>query len=131
MKWHSKWLPTYMAISGLLGMIIGVVIIYLIRGDFSLEVLTGALTAATIIILFNVFNIRRKKDCTPDFDERTRMNIFKVSAVTSYTFMGILFISISILASTGKKTIPLSYLFIFFIIYCWTIGIGTFVAKRR
>jgi len=53
-KKFQKWYLVFMGASVLVGSILGLTLMYFIKGQFSFTVLLGALTGAAILIIINV-----------------------------------------------------------------------------
>lgn len=127
----QKWNLTFMAVCGMLGAMIGLIIIYAITGEFNFSSLLGFLTAAAILIIINVIKVLVKKDNTPETDERTRKNMLKFLLYASHIFIGTLFIALGIITILGIESISITYLWIIIIAYLWFSGIGGFIVSRK
>ena len=130
-KKQQEWMLTYMAIGGLAGMCLGLGIVYLIEGTFSLGVLLGILTAAGLTIVFNIVKVMAKKDKTPETDERTRQNIIKFYAYFSHAFLGLVFLLLGIGTFMDVQNVSIAYLWVFMMVYIFTSGFGAMWVKRR
>ncbi|MCT1905225.1 hypothetical protein [Oceanobacillus sojae] len=91
----------------------------------------GGITGAAIIAVFAWIIKRRKKDNTPEADERVKHNIFRFSAYASHISLAVLFLGIFIFSLVGVESVSITYLWIFFVAYIWVTGIGTVIARRR
>lgn len=74
---------TFGAVGALIGMLAG----QFMKGGFDLSGFLGALTAAIILFTIDIIRNWRKRDSTPDFDERTTNNIIKFYAYASNGFI--------------------------------------------
>ena len=61
-KMFQKWFLAFMGASVLVGSILGLTLMYFIKGQFNFSVLLGALTGAAILIIINVIIIHLIKD---------------------------------------------------------------------
>ncbi|MEO4052282.1 hypothetical protein [Solibacillus sp. CAU 1738] len=127
----QKWNLAFVAVSTVIGGLLGQTIIYSIKGEFSFSVILGFLTGATILIVINIIKIYLKKDKTPDIDERTRNNVLNFLVFSSNIFLGLLFVALSIISIIGMESIAIKNLWIIMIAYLWIIGIGAFIVRRR
>ncbi|GEN87303.1 hypothetical protein MKY30_00050 [Oceanobacillus sp. FSL W8-0428] len=91
----------------------------------------GGLTGAIILAVFAFIKYKRKKDNTPEADERVKHNIFRFSAYVSYVSLAVLFMGIFIFSLLGAESVSIAYLWIFFVAYIWITGIGTVIARKR
>lgn len=127
----ERWVPIFMIICTLIGILLGSIILYYVQGDLPYEVITGGVIAATVLIIIQVLKIKFKKNNLPETDERVAKNIFRYFAYTSHVFLAILFIALAVVTVLGKEVISIFYLWILFFAYIWTVGIGTLILKRR
>lgn len=125
-KMH-KWMLTFAAGGGFIGMIIG----NLLTGSLDISVVLGALTALVLMFIIDLIRNRLKKDKTPDFDERTVNNMMKYYAIIANIFIAILFIGLAILSFMEIESIEISYLFIPIVVYLFTSGIGAIIVSRK
>ncbi|GIO24674.1 hypothetical protein [Oceanobacillus sp. J11TS1] len=128
----KKWAPFFRIIASLVGCILGASLYYFFQGgEFPYEVLLGGLTGAIILAIFAFIKYKRKKDNTPEADERVKHNIFRFSAYASHISLAVLFLGIFIFSLLGVESVSITYLWIFFVVYIWVTGIGTVIARRR
>jgi len=127
----EKWNLTFRAINMLVGVILGLTIVYIIKEEFDLNVLLGAITGIVILIVINVIKIWLKRDRTPDTDERIQKNMLTFHLFSSHIFIGILFVALCISMFIGIKYISTIYLWIIIIAYICFSGIGAFIVSRR
>ncbi|GGP06846.1 ATP synthase subunit I [Oceanobacillus neutriphilus] len=122
---------TLRLISSLIGILLGTILVFFFQGEYPYEVLLGGLTGAVIIAVFAWIIKKRKKDNTPEADERVKQNIFRFSAYASHISLAVLFMGIFISSLLGVESVSMMYLWIFFVAYIWITGIGTVIARRR
>ncbi|AIF42937.1 hypothetical protein [Virgibacillus sp. SK37] len=127
----QKWNLAFMAVCIMFGAIIGLIIIYVITGEFNFSSLLGFITGATILFIINVIKVLVKNDNTPETDERTRKNMLKFLLYASNIFIGVLFITLGIITILGMESISITYLWIIIIAYLWFSGIGGFIVSRK
>lgn len=130
-KTLQQWNLAFMALFGIFGTLIGMTIIYFTTGKFDISLLLGALTGATIFIVINIVKVLIKKDKLPETDERIRKNIMKYLLYSSHIFIGVLFLTLTLVTFLGFESISLTYLWIIIIVYLWISGIGGFIVSRR
>lgn len=92
----ERWVPIFMIICTLIGILLGSIILYYVQGDLPYEVITGGVIAATVLIIIQVLKIKFKKNNLPETDERVAKNIFRYFAYTSHVFLAILFIALAV-----------------------------------
>lgn len=127
----QKWNMAFQAIVIMLGAIVGLSIVYFVKGEFYFSVLLGFLAGAGILIVINIIKVCIKNDRTPDADERTIKNMLKFFVFSSHLFIGLLLVALSISTLTGIEQVSLSYLWIIIISYLWISGVGAFIVSRR
>ncbi|SHG71297.1 hypothetical protein [Ornithinibacillus halophilus] len=127
----QKWNLAFMAVCTMVGVLLGLTLIYIVKGQFNFSVLLGALTASAILIIINVIKVHLKKDRTPETDERTVKNLLKFYVYSSHIFLGLLFVALGIITLVGIENISITYLWILIIAYLWISGIGALVVSRR
>lgn len=127
----QKWNLAFSAICGMAGAIIGLIIFYIVKGEFNFSSLLGFLTASAILIIINVIKVLLKKDKTPETDERTIRNMRKYFLYTSHIFIGMLFIALGVITLIGIESISITSLWIIIIAYLWFNGIGGIIVSRR
>lgn len=130
-KLMEKWAPYFTIACTLLGTMLGTFLVYVFQDTFPYEVLAGGLTGALILIGIQLVKQQTKRDRTPEVDERTIRNLFRFYAIASFSFLGLLFVSLAALTLLGNESVPLLYLWLFFFSYIWFIGIGAIITKRR
>lgn len=130
-KDSEKWNVTFRAINVLAGIILGLTIVYIIKEEFNLNVLLGALTGIILLIVVNVMKVRLKSDRTPDTDERIQKNLLKFHLFSSHIFIGLLFFALCISMFIGIGKISTIYLWSIIIVYICFSGIGAWIVSRR
>src|SRR5699024_9334034 len=108
----QTWNLAFSALFGIIGMLIGITIIYFTTGKFDLSLLLGGLTGATILIMINLIKVLMKKDNLPETDERVQKNVKSYLFFSSHIFIGLLFVALTIITLLGFKSISLTYLWI-------------------
>jgi|SRR5699024_3179250 len=123
----QKWILSFGAIGALIGISIG----QLVSGSFDFSGILGALTAVIIIVTINIIRNWRKRDATPEFDERTTNNMLKFYAYASNGFILLSLLIFSFLSLKGIESVSVSTvlvsLFAFFILS----GATAFVISKR
>lgn len=127
----GKWHLTFRAVRILVGFVLGLTLVSVIRGEFNLSVLLGAIAAVCILFIANLIKIRMQKDGLPETDERIKNNILKLFVFSSQIFIGLTFISLSIMMFTNVEAVALSYLWIIMISYLLITGIGAFIVSKK
>lgn len=133
-KNRKKWMKknsAFLNLGGLFfGTLLATIFIYIFQGELKFEGLI--VVSITLMIMAIIIIIRRKlqKNNIPEVDERIKMNMFKVHFYMSHIFLAILFLTIGILTLSGKKSVPLSYLWIFFFSFITISGIGGVITKK-
>lgn len=127
----QTWNLAFSALFGIIGMLIGITIIYFTTGKFDLSLLLGGLIGATILIMINLIKVLMKKDNLPETDERVQKNVKSYLFFSSHIFIGLLFVALTIITFLGFKSISLTYLWITIIAYLWVSGVGGLIASRR
>ncbi|WP_010096031.1 hypothetical protein [Ornithinibacillus scapharcae] len=126
-----NWMLSLGAVGLVIGSFLGQLISLSIKGEFSTAAILGALIVAVILITINIIIAKRKQDNTPDFDERTRQNIMKFHFYSAYSFLGLLFIALSVISFMEVSSISISFLWIIIMSYMCISGIGTLILKSR
>src|SRR5690625_3088421 len=93
----ATWNLAFIALYGIFGTLIGMIIIYFTTGKFDISLLLGALTGTTILIIINIVKVLIKKDNLPETDERIRENIMKYLLFLSHIFIGVLFVALGVI----------------------------------
>ncbi len=92
-----KWIFTFGAVGGVIGMTIG----QLLKGNLDFASILGSFTALLLMVGVDVARMRLKKDKTPDFDERTVHNMQKFYAYAANIFIGTLLIGLAVVSLMG------------------------------
>ncbi|MBU5266732.1 hypothetical protein [Virgibacillus proomii] len=121
----------FLNIGLLAGTVLGSLLVYIIQGVFPLDSLAGGLTALFILTVIQIIKRRRKKDNLPEADERVIHNVFRFLAYASHITLAILFVALAVFTLLGNESISILYLWIYFFVYLWIVGIGGIVIKRR
>ncbi|MBT2216352.1 hypothetical protein F3157_22285 [Virgibacillus dakarensis] len=127
----EKWGSIYIQLCTTLGALLGTYLVYIFQGEFVYEVIIAAILVNVLSTIFHLIKLRRKKDKTPEYDERTISNVFKYFAISSFIFLGVLFIFLGGITLLGHESISILYLWIFFFAYIWIIGLGVLFVKHR
>lgn len=122
-----KWTLAYGGIGVMLGIILGQIPGYITSGDFSTAPILGGLPVAITLVIINVIKVHRKKDKTPELDERTVNNMLKFHTYSSYVFLGLLFVLLAIISFMDIKSVPTTYLWILIFAYMCVSGIGALI----
>lgn len=130
-KKTRKWTLAYGGIAVLLGSILGQIFVYITEGNFSVAAVLGSLPVTIILVVINLIKIQRKKDKTPEIDERTTNDLLKFYTYSSHIFLGLLFVSLAIISLIGIKNISTSYLWIIIFTYMCVSGVGALIVKNR
>lgn len=126
-KIYQRWVFSFTAVFGLVGMVLG----QLIQGEFNFSVALGAVTGALFIFILELIKNRIKRDKTPDFDERTKHNMLKYYTIIAHVFIGIALLLLAIVTSSGTEQISINYLWIFITAYLLISGIGALFVSRK
>jgi len=129
----GKWTLAIGGVTVFLGMLLGQFIkVFIGRDDaFAIEALLGVLPVSLILIVINIIQVKRKKDNTPEMDERIMKNILKFQTFASQIFIGFLFASLIIITYLNVESVPISILWTIILIYMCLYGIGTLVVKGK
>lgn len=127
----AKWTPFFIIICTFTGAALGSFLVYIFQGEFPYEVLAGGLAASIILTVIEMIKQIRKKDNVPDADERVAHNVFRFFAYSSHISLAVFFIALAAFTLLGNEAIPILYLWIFFFLYLWIVGIGSLITKRR
>ena len=127
----TKWTPFFLITCIFIGAVLGSFLVYFIQDEFPYEVLTGGLVATIILTVIEVTKQKRKKDNLPEADERVIRNVSRFFAYASHISLTILFIALGVMTLLGNESITIFYLWIFFFLYIWIVGIGALIIKRR
>lgn len=127
-----KWTLAYGGIGAFLGVLTAQLVKVYIGGHaFEIAAIIGVLPVSIILIGVNLIQVKRKKDNTPDMDERTQKNILKFQSIASHIFIALLFISLVLITYMEIESVSTSFLWIIIFVYLFFYGIGTFIAKSR
>src|SRR5699024_4098399 len=133
-KWSKRleqWGPFFAISCTLVGALLGSFLVYIFQGEFPFEVVEAAIAVTVILTVFQIIKRKRKKDKLPEADERVARNVFRLFAYTSYAFLGVLFVALGIFTLVGNESIPILYLWIFFLSYIWVVGLGGIIVHKR
>lgn len=123
----QKWIFSFGAIGALIGMVIG----QLMSDGFDIAGILGALTATTILISIDIVRNWRKRDSTPDFDERTTKNMLKFYAYASNGFILLSLLIFSFLSFSGIERVSVLYVLVILFAYFSLSGATAFIISRR
>lgn len=128
----GNWTLATGGVAVFLGVLIAQLLKTIIGGEaFSTALLVGVLPVSIILIVINIIQVKRKKDNTPDMDERTMENIRKFQNLTAQIFIGLLFLSLIVISFLNVESVPTSLLWIIILIYMCLYGIGTLIVKEK
>lgn len=127
----QKWVWAIVGSLGVISSLIILTIIYLFTGEFNISALLGLLVGFFIIIIINVISVKSKKNETPSIDERTINNIKKFYAIIPHIYLGIVVISLTILAIMGIEVISITYLWLAIMLYLLLCGIGALILNFK
>src|SRR5699024_9036415 len=123
----QAWIFTF----GAIGAVIGMFLAQILKGSFDLAGMLGALTAALILVTIDLIRKLRKKDQTPEFDERTRNNMLKFYAYAGNGFILLSILICSILLITGTSYLSLTYLLLILFLYFSLSGTIAFIISCK
>ncbi|WBX81483.1 hypothetical protein PD280_07210 [Virgibacillus salarius] len=128
-----KWTLVYGGVALLIGTLIAQLGRYVSDDNFNFSIapFIGVIPIALILIVINIVQVYRKNDETPDLDERTVKNILKFQLLSSNIFLGLLFISLSVITFLDITKVSTFYLWLIILIYMCISGIGTLIVKRQ
>ncbi|MCC2252233.1 YwiC-like family protein [Virgibacillus sp. AGTR] len=128
-----KWTLVYGGVALLIGTLTAQLGNYVSDDNFNFSIapLIGVIPIALILIVINIVQVYRKNDETPDLDERTVKNILKFQLFSSNIFLGLLFISLSVITFLDITKVSTFYLWLIILIYMCISGIGTLIVKRQ
>lgn len=130
-KFPKQW---SLAFAGFIGMFfkgLFETIRYFVNGEFNIGGIIGSFIASTIAIVVNLIYVRRKKDNTPEIDERTRKNVFKYIAYASQIIFLILMVILSVLSFMEIESVSTISLWIVIWLNMLIIGVGSMIVMRR
>lgn len=123
----QRWILTFGAIGAVIGSLIG----QFFREKFDFASFLGALTAALLLISIDIVKNWRKKDTTPEFDERTTNNMIKFYAYASNGFILLSLFIFSILSFKGIESVSVIYILVILFIYFSLSGTTAIIISRR
>ena len=115
----------------IVGALIGCFFVYFEKGSFPIEVILGFVIGGGILFIYVLFKNKKKKQKTPEIDERVVNNVkhFLIYAfIIAASILVILVLSFDVL---GFKGVPLSYLYSFLFLLFLTLGLGSSLIKKR
>lgn len=130
-KKSQKWTLAICAAGTVLGGILFQTISYLVKGTFNYWAILGSLMGTIPLIFINAIYVHRKKDNTPEVDERIRNNMIKYIAYASQIVFLILMATLAVISFMGIERISIMYLWIIVLINMFVIGIGAMIVKHR
>lgn len=131
MKNLQKWTLSLVAMSTIIGSLLGQIINYIQYEEFYFNAMLGTITSAAILIIINIIIVYIKIDKAPKIDERKKNKITNFLAYSSQLFLILLFIVIGIIALTGIENISIIHLLIILMVYFSIAGIGAFIIKSK
>ncbi|WP_080873843.1 hypothetical protein [Oceanobacillus timonensis] len=127
----QKWVWTFIGLMCVIGASITHIIIYLTTGELNLSGLLGILAGFVIIFLINAIYVKTKKHKTPAVDERTITNLKKFYAIAPHIYLGIIVVCLVVLSITGVDVISTSYLWLAVMMYIGLCGVGAFILNLK
>lgn len=121
----------YTLVGTLIGLVVGTFIVFMINGDFSIEVIAGGLVGLAFWVAFHFITNKKRNPNIPEADERTVENLLKYFAFLGQITIFILFLAVAIFILLGKEAIPTIYLLGFFFGYLFIAAIGGIIVKNR
>lgn len=126
-KWTLAISAVYMFTLTLLWQIIR----FFINGEFNQWSVLGAFLGAAPLVIINAIYVYRKKDNTPELDERVRNNMIKYIAYASQIIFLILMAVLTVISFMGIESISIIYLWIIVLINMLVIGVGAMIVWKR
>lgn len=128
----GKWTLAYAGIAVFLGILISQLMKILTDSNtFTTAPLIGVLPVSIILIGVNIVQVKRKKDNTPNMDERTIKNILKFQTFSAQIFIGLLFVSLIVITFLNVESVPTLLLWIIILLYMCLNGIGTLIVRGK
>lgn len=124
---YQKWILSFGAIGGLIGISIG----QLVAGSFDLSGILGALTAVVILVTIDIIRNWRKRDATPEFDERTTNNMLKFYAYASNGFILLSLLIFSILSFKNIENVSVLSILLILFAYFSLSGATAFIISKK
>jgi len=112
----------------LLGMYAGMAIIMAVRGEMRWSFVFGATTG--MMLYFFARRLLRKKDGTPEIDERIRKNIQQAALYTLLALIGAGVLVLALTTSPGQQ-IPVEYIAVYCLFGLFTLATVLAIVKRR
>ncbi|PAV29734.1 hypothetical protein CIL05_10215 [Virgibacillus profundi] len=132
MPFIERWVPLCMGLFVTAGAaVVATYAIYIFQDEFIWDFIIAAAIVIVAYTTYYLLKLKRKKDYTPEFDERTMKNVFKFFAGVSFVFIFLFFIFLGGVTLLGYHTVSLLHLWIFALLYFFISGIGLFIVKRR
>ncbi|HJE19627.1 MAG TPA: hypothetical protein K8V35_04675 [Aliicoccus persicus] len=123
---YSKWNLSIIALGGLIG-----ISIYQIF-NFDLSVFLGGIFGAVLLALVNVILVLTKSDESAEISQKVFQNVRNYYYYVYLVFTAVALIALVVMMSLDIEVVPVSTLFLVFIVYFVLSGIGAFmVAKKK
>ena len=123
---YSKWNLSIIALGGLIG-----ISIYQIF-NFDLSVFLGGIFGAVLLALVNVILVLTKSDESAEISQKVFQNVRNYYYYVYLVFIAVALIALVVMMSLDIEVVPVSTLFLVFIVYFVLSGIGAFmVAKKK
>ena len=123
---YSKWNLSIIALGGLIG-----ISIYQIF-NFDLSVFLGGIFGAVLLALVNVILVLTKSDESAEISQKVFQNVRNYYYYVYLVFTAVALIALVVMMSLDIEVVPVSTLFLVFIVYFMLSGIGAFmVAKQK
>lgn len=123
----NKWILSFGAIGALIGISIG----QLVSGSFDVSNMLGALTAVIVLVTIDMIRNWRKRDATPEFDERTTNNVLKFYAYAANGFILLSLLILSFLSLIGIETVSVLYVLVALFAFFSLSGASAFIISKR
>jgi len=130
-KKFQKWTLAIMASYTFSLTILTQIIQFFIKGELNIAAIVGSFLGAAPLVIGNAIYVYRKKDKTPEIDERVRNNMIKYIAYASQIVFLLLMIALTGFTAMGIESISIIYLWIVILINMFVIGIGSMIVKFR
>lgn len=132
MKNKNPYKAIWSTISGgLIGLAVSVIMIYFVKGEIDLGLFFGGIAGLSIFVFFNLRSLRKKKDSTPEIDERIEKNLNKFRSVVGSSFLLAIALTLIILFILDIRSIDLSYIWMALLLYIFIVGFGSMVVRRH
>ncbi|MEW9032383.1 MAG: hypothetical protein AB2404_06605 [Planifilum fimeticola] len=112
----------------ILGMFAGMAIFMAVKGEVRWSYIIGATTG--MLLYFFARHLLRKKDGTPETDERIRQNVQRAALYTLLVLTGVGVLVLGLTTSPGQQ-IPVEYIAVYCLFSLFTLAAVLAIVKRR